>query len=327
MNIRLALLELIALHRLDGAAWARLWRLARFDEQPERLFEHVRIALALLAAVLGGLGVILWIAANWDAMGRTAHFVLLQGFVLTMCAGAAMLPPARKALSLLALLSIGGLFAYFGQTYQTGADPWQLFALWGLLALPLCFGTRSDGLWAGWIIVAALAISRWDYAHASYSWGPADGNTGVHTSAWGAALLVTLLLSPFAQRFTGASLWAYRASLTFSILFVALLTAAGLFDGKVAAYYWLGLLLLVLATWALVTSRLYDLYGLSVAGLGLNIAVVCGLGYALLHGVSSHEPIAQLLLLGLIAAAMLAGTVKGIVMVSRQRESAKGGSA
>ena len=40
-------------------------------------------------------------------------------------------------LGLLALLGIGGLFAYFGQTHQTGADPWQLFALWAALVLPL----------------------------------------------------------------------------------------------------------------------------------------------------------------------------------------------
>ena len=31
-------------------------------------------------------------------------------------------------MALLAMLNIGGLFAFFGQTFQTGADPWQLFA-------------------------------------------------------------------------------------------------------------------------------------------------------------------------------------------------------
>ena len=40
-------------------------------------------------------------------------------------------------MGLLAMLGMGALFAYFGQTYQTGADPWQLFALWAALSLPL----------------------------------------------------------------------------------------------------------------------------------------------------------------------------------------------
>jgi hypothetical protein len=62
-----------------------------------------------------------------------------------MCVGTLWIPAARTPLSLLALLNIGGLFAYFGQTYQTGADPWQLFSLWAALSLPLCLSVRGEG--------------------------------------------------------------------------------------------------------------------------------------------------------------------------------------
>ena len=43
---------------------------------------------ALLPA-LGGLGIILWLAANWGDMGRPARFALLQGVVVVFCAASA----------------------------------------------------------------------------------------------------------------------------------------------------------------------------------------------------------------------------------------------
>ncbi|MBK6999474.1 MAG: DUF2157 domain-containing protein [Rhodoferax sp.] len=78
--------------------------------------------VAVLAAALGGLGVVMWIAANWESMGRVGHFALLQGLVLASGLGAGLIQAARLPLGLLAMLGIGALFAYFGQTYQTGAD-------------------------------------------------------------------------------------------------------------------------------------------------------------------------------------------------------------
>ena len=65
------------------------------------------------------------------------------------------------ALGVLALASVGGLLAFFGQTYQTGADTWQLFALWAALTLPLCLGLRHPLLWIVWLVVAHLAITLW----------------------------------------------------------------------------------------------------------------------------------------------------------------------
>ncbi|MDO4698746.1 MAG: DUF2157 domain-containing protein [Pasteurellaceae bacterium] len=42
-----------------------------------------------------------------------------------------------------ATVIIDGLFALIGQIYQTGVAPRQLFALWTLLQLPLCFALRN----------------------------------------------------------------------------------------------------------------------------------------------------------------------------------------
>ncbi len=155
MNVRLALYQLAAEHKLDTRAMQRLERLAGLQDPPDELGDLVATRPGRAGRRARRPGPVMWIAANWDTLGRFGRFALLQGFVLVLCVGAMARPAARTPLALLALLGIGALFAFFGQTYQTGADPWQLFALWAALALPLCLGARSDVLWAPWALVVA----------------------------------------------------------------------------------------------------------------------------------------------------------------------------
>ena len=60
--------------------------------QPPQLAVWYPRGVAILGAALGGLGLVMWIAAHWDTLGRTGHFALLQGLVLVMAAGAASKP-------------------------------------------------------------------------------------------------------------------------------------------------------------------------------------------------------------------------------------------
>jgi uncharacterized membrane protein len=163
MNLRLGLYDVAVRHQLDAEAFRRLQAIAGLRDEPDAIARWLPRVVAVLAAALAGLGIILWIAANWDTLGRFGRFALLQGLVLAMGLGALLRPSARAPLALLAMLGIGGLFAYFGQTYQTGADPWQLFALWAALALPLCIAVKSDVLWAPWALVAMSGVSLWTY--------------------------------------------------------------------------------------------------------------------------------------------------------------------
>ena len=124
MNQRSALYELAARYRLDAASARQLQRLAGLDAEPAGMAAWLPRGIGVLAAGLAGLGVVLWVAANWDTLGRLGQFAVLQGAVVVLCLGALTLPGARSPFGLLALLAIGGLLAYFGQTYQTGAAPW-----------------------------------------------------------------------------------------------------------------------------------------------------------------------------------------------------------
>jgi uncharacterized membrane protein len=51
--------------------------------------------------------------------------------------------------------------AVVGQIYQSGADPWQLFAAWGLLITPWCLVVPFAGLWALWLTIIDAALFRY----------------------------------------------------------------------------------------------------------------------------------------------------------------------
>ncbi|MCM5680595.1 DUF2157 domain-containing protein [Schlegelella sp. S2-27] len=320
MTLRLRLYELAARHRLDGTAQRRLRAWAGLEQEPPGVGHWLPQGAAVLAAALAGLGIVFWVAANWDALGRVGQFALLQCVVLAGCAVAWRWPSARHAGALAALLGIGGLFAYFGQTYQTGADPWQLFALWATLALPLCVALRSDVLWAPWAVVAATGISLWVHAHAGHRWTIEPEALSVHAAGWGAAAALVFVLGPALRRHTGAGTWSWRTALTLCVVMVSATALGGLFHREVAPHYLLGLALLAAAAGALAWPRSFDLYGLSAVGLGLNTLLVAGLARWLFDD-HRGDPIGPLLLLGLVAAALLAGTVTGVLKLARARVS------
>ncbi len=272
--------------------------------------------MALMAAALSGMGVILWVAANWADWGRPARFGVLQAFVALSLVGAWALAAARVPLALLGFLGIGGLLAYFGQTYQTGADPWQLFALWAALGLPLCVATRHDTLWTPWALVVTTAVSLWLHARAGHRWSVEANSLPGHLLAWAALGAVGLGLSPVLSRLTGAGLWAHRTALTLALFVVTGGAMWGLFERTVSPLYLLGLLLLGLAALLFARREGFDLYGLSAVTLALNGLLVAGL-IRLVFDNGWRDPILPLLFIGLVAAGLLAASVSAVLRRAR----------
>ena len=321
MDLRLALYELAAQHQLDATATKKLQTLAGLNSEPARLAYWLPRGVAVLAAALGGMGIIFWIAANWDTLGRFGRFALLQFIFLVMCVGALFRPGARTPLGLLALLSIGGLFAYFGQTYQTGADPWQLFAVWALLALPLCLSVRSDVLWTPWALVVVTGISLWIHAHTAHSWRVAPQDMSVFLTGWGATVLLIFALSPVLQHVSGAGLWALRTSVTLGTIMITTTALGALFQYNALTLYGLGLVMLMAAAVGLATKELFDIYGLSAVSLGLNVLLICGLVRLLFFKNHGIDWFAALIIIGLAAAGLLAATVSVLLRLSRRHTS------
>jgi len=114
-------------------------------------------------ALLTVSGFICFFAYNWAELPGWIKFTLAIG-ALTVCVVLALQSrPFRtgwRAALLAASVSTGALLALIGQTYQTGADMWQLFATWALLMLPFALAARSSASWLLWLLVANTALLR-----------------------------------------------------------------------------------------------------------------------------------------------------------------------
>jgi uncharacterized membrane protein len=105
---------------------------------------------------------IFFIAANWQDIGRMAKFALVEvAIVLAMFAYVKFShnTTIRQASLLLCMLFVGGLMALFGQTYQTGADPWQLFFNWAMVTIPWVLISRFSVMWLIWLALLNLSMS------------------------------------------------------------------------------------------------------------------------------------------------------------------------
>ncbi len=111
--------------------------------------------------------VIFFFAFNWDDLGRFAKFGLVEAAILAgllACWRLDLDGPAGKAVLLLLSLLAGALLALTGPIYQTGADPFQLFAWWAVLILPWVLVGRfaKFGLVESAIVAGLLACWRLD---------------------------------------------------------------------------------------------------------------------------------------------------------------------
>jgi uncharacterized membrane protein len=315
MTLRMQLYELVATHPVTPTQLKQLEKLAGLHAVPLELDQTIKRGVASLAAGLGGFGVILWLAANWGGLGRFGRFALLEGVVLVMAMGSFYKPHWRAPLGLMALLCTGGLLAYFGQTYQTGADVWQLFAFWAALTLPLCLSVRSDITWTPWMLVFMTALQSWMVA--SHLWFNSNANLNVWVAVF--ALVITFLMHPFLKRWTGAGVWAWRLGATFS---VALMVCQAIADfdhlfGRVFIFHFGVLIALGVV---LAQKRFFDIYALSAVALGLNVCLVVCLFQSL---VNRRFSFGGLLLLGLLAAAALAGTTTWLLKLVREHKTSE----
>lgn len=316
-SLRGALHALADTHGLDDSGRRRLLQLAGAGAEPALLARWLPRGLAVAAAGLLGLGVVMWIAANWSDFGRAGRFTLLLGLVAATGLGAVLRPGARAPLGLLCLLGIGAVFAYFGQTYQTGADPWQLFALWAALGLPLCLGARSDVLWAPWALVAMLGISLWTQAQLGHGWRVSAGDLPVYGLACAMTIGVVALLSPWLRAWTGAAAWGLRCAATLAVVMLTATGLGSLFSLSVAPQYVLSLLALCAMAGLSARGRGFEVFVLSAAALGVNTLVVGGLARWIFNDFRG-DAVGTLLVLGLTAAGLLAATVAGILKLARR---------
>lgn len=117
--------------------------------RPEDVPGTVRALLLIVGITLLACGVAFFVAANWGAIAAHGRMALVA-LGIVACAVVALHVGIRTrgahASITLAGLLIGPLLMLYGQTYQTGADAWELFAAWTVLLAPFAFVTRALGL-------------------------------------------------------------------------------------------------------------------------------------------------------------------------------------
>src|SRR5688500_9820321 len=113
---------------LDARGWTRALQLAGHVPDRTRWPRRLEARFTLGAALLLATALVFFIAYNWNEMGRLARLTLLEAAVV-VCGGLALWLGPRtlsgRAADLAGIVATGALLAFIGQTYQTGADPWQ----------------------------------------------------------------------------------------------------------------------------------------------------------------------------------------------------------
>lgn len=133
---------------LDDAALQRGLALATETPSPDEWRTFLSRALALLGAGLVLSGIVCFVAYNWDRIGRFGKFALLELAIIGAVGVAWRKPGISGEIALFsAAVLVGPLFAIYGQTYQTGADPYGLFLTWLLVTVPWLLASRFSATW------------------------------------------------------------------------------------------------------------------------------------------------------------------------------------
>jgi uncharacterized membrane protein len=130
--------------------------------------------LLLIAGVLSlGAALVFFIAANWDALAVLGRFVLVEAAFVAAVGVALWRPPPHaigRAALLLAFIATGALLALFGQTYQTGADVYELFLAWAAVGLVIVVAGQWSVTWGAWALVLNVALALFSGWRAESGW-------------------------------------------------------------------------------------------------------------------------------------------------------------
>ena len=240
-------------------------------------------------------GVVTLIAANLDYFSDLAKIYGLQTLlVVTVVLGIyCFIRESRrqakeklkwKTYSLFFVVSvlIGGLFALVGQTYQTGADVWQLFAVWTLCQLPflLLFPNVASALLFAATANVAFYLFNEQNSH----------NSMCYAVLINAGLLVISEL--FSKAFHDQH-WRILPKVFLVLTFASLFGLIVIYDVYFYAYAWgeLGrspLSSLIIAIPALITLYVYQKYRFDFINLIISVIALLG-AYCFLASLLIHD--------------------------------------
>lgn len=241
-----------------------------------------------MGAVFLAAAVIFFFAYNWKELGHFARFGIVELLLATAIIVSWRLGLERmsgKAALLFATLLVGALLALVGQTYQTGADPWELFATWALFALPWVAVARFSPLWLLLLALVNLAASLYYHAFAGFF----GVLFGAETLWWvlagvNSAALIAWELAAWRGVTWLAERWAPRIVATAAAGFLTVLAAWGIIDRNSGGFAeFIGYSAWMACAYALYRHKIRDLYVLALGVLSLVIVISVFLGHNLVR--------------------------------------------
>lgn len=127
-------------------------------------------ALAVIGALLAGVAVIAFIAANWGAIPRLGRFAMIQAAFLSVVGAGAWTgwrgqPMARNTLLALAALVYAAAIGLTGQIFDVAGNPQAALRGAGVAAAVLALAGRSSGAAALSLLFVALGDKAGDAAN------------------------------------------------------------------------------------------------------------------------------------------------------------------
>ena len=117
--------------------------------------------LLFTGSALALAGVVFFFAFNWAKLNPFVKFAMLETALFLCLAAAWRAGLGRltgKILTLAAAVLTGATLAVYGQTYQTGADAWELFAGWAALIFAWVVIANFAALWLMWLALVNVAL-------------------------------------------------------------------------------------------------------------------------------------------------------------------------
>jgi uncharacterized membrane protein len=147
---------------------------ANAEPKVQDWLNFIKTAALYLGLLSFASGLIFFFAYNWADISRFSKFGIIQTFIVLASVALVFLvkpnhskstqpvkqplPVLFRAITFFIALLIGSLLALIGQTYQTGADPWQLFFIWSVFITPLAIISRDNLIWILWLGLLGLSL-------------------------------------------------------------------------------------------------------------------------------------------------------------------------
>ncbi|HBF48274.1 MAG TPA: DUF2157 domain-containing protein [Shewanella frigidimarina] len=314
--------------------------------------------LLYLGVLLLSAGVIFFMAFNWDALSHLNKFAIVEVIFALFIGGFYLVNHAQKkhhsqsslpsthnqdsqhnqhiqqtygwslpnAMLLGASIMLGALLALVGQTYQTGADPWQLFAIWAVVILPFAYIAGFDLLWLLVVVLLNVSLGLYLQSFASvFSFLLEDIQ---QIAIVGLANLAIHLLFTLAKR------WQWRGQLRFNCPIVeatSLLASLSAFTWLIVwvifdfsydydssehvIYYALLYLAILSSLFVWYRYRSPSLYPLTLVLTSISTAIVSLLSRELLD---SHDPIGGFFLIAMVVIGLTSGSLYWLKQLQKE---------